>query len=364
MKEALIFMAVLFLVPVITHSQDEPAMLSQTEIDEMLSALDEDSLLAQYIEWLGGDPEALYENFKGALHNADSAFEHDQERLAPFSDLGTTRHFEMLPLVDWFTGSDSLVGEAGVSYLIRTDNATILFDVGRNAEDRDPSPLLANMERLGVSIDDIDVIVISHPHGDHVGGGKWARTNTFSLTAHQLDLGQKKVFTPIPMNYPGLEPIHASQPTKIAEGVATIGVISCPMFHGVAQEQAIAVNLDGKGIVIVSGCGHQTIGKILARAECLFDEPLYGMLGGFHLPVSEGRNITKEYQYFVTSRLPWKPLSAEDISSDIALLKGAGVKVVGISGHDSCDLSIGMFREAFGESYVEIAVGDKITLDR
>lgn len=33
-----------------------------------------------------------------------------------------------------------LVGEAGLSYLVRTDGHTVLFDVGANLEGRDPSP--------------------------------------------------------------------------------------------------------------------------------------------------------------------------------------------------------------------------------
>ena len=363
MKKILIPIIIFFLFHAIIYSQDKPSILSQTEIDEMMNALKEDTLLNQHVNWFGGNPVELYENFKKNILNSDSLFRHNQEHLKPFRDLGCTRHLEILPLIDWFTSDDSLIGEAGVAYLIRTDNITILFDVGLNKYDVDPSPLLMNMKKLGVRLEDIDVIVISHPHGDHIGGGKWSEKNTFSLTSYQLDLGQKQVLTPIPMTYPGLQPIHTPQPTKIARGVATIGVITCPLFHGIVQEQAIAINLENKGIVIVSGCGHQTIDKILQRTERLFDEPIYGLLGGFHLPISVGRNITKTYQYFITNRRPWIPLTTTEISHTIALLKQKGVQVVGISGHDSCDSSIAMFRKAFRDSYTEIVVGDKIILN-
>ena len=362
MKRILIPITIFFLLPAMIYSQDKPSILSQTEIDEMMNAIKEDTLLAQYVKWFGGDPVELYENFKKNSWSSDSLFRHNQEHLKPFSDLGCTRHFEMLPLIDWFTSDDSLIGEAGVAYLFRTDYATILFDVGLNQHDIDPSPLLMNMKRLGVRLEDIDFIVISHPHGDHTGGNKWCEKNTFSLTSYQIDLGQKQVLTPVPMKYPGLQLIHTPQPTKISKGVATIGVITCPLFNGIIQEQALAINLENKGIVIVSGCGHQTIEKILQRTERLFDEPIYGLLGGFHLPISVGRNITKVYQYFITNRLPWVPLTATEVSHTIALLKQKGVKVVGLSGHDSCDSSIAIFREAFRDSYIEIVVGDKITL--
>jgi 7,8-dihydropterin-6-yl-methyl-4-(beta-D-ribofuranosyl)aminobenzene 5'-phosphate synthase len=363
MKKIFILITVYFILPIIIYSQDKPAKLSKSELNTMMNALEKDSLLTNYVNWFGGDPVKLYEEFKTNVRTADSLFRYEQEHISPSSDLGSTKIFEMLPLVDWFTNSDSLTGEPGVAYLIRTDDVTVLFDLGRNMQNTDPSPLLINMNKLGVHIEDIDVIVISHPHSDHLGGSEWSRKNTFSLTAHQLNLGQKQVFTPIPMTYPGLQPIHTPEPTKIANGVATIGVIDCPMFHGKVQEQAIAINVEDKGIVIVSGCGHQTIERILQRSDRLFEEPLYGLLGGFHLPISTGRNISKVYQYFVTNRLPWIPLTATEISNIIVSLKHRGVKIVGISGHDSCDSSIVMFRDAFKESYIDIVVGNKIILN-
>jgi 7,8-dihydropterin-6-yl-methyl-4-(beta-D-ribofuranosyl)aminobenzene 5'-phosphate synthase len=362
MKRKIISLTVFILFPLIICAQEKSVSLSENELKAMNSALKEDTLLAYYIKWPGEESVKLYENFKTNLRRADSLFQYDQENLMPLSDLGTTKQFEMIPLVDWFTKDDNLVGEAGVAYLIRTDDTTILFDMGRNKQNTDPSPLLMNMNRLGVRIEDIDIIVISHPHGDHLGGTEWRKKKTFSLTTHQLDLGQRQVYTPVPMTYPGLQPIHTSKPTKIAKGVMTIGVIDCPLFIGIVQEQAIAINVEGKGIVIVSGCGHQTIERILQRTDCLFEEPIYGLLGGFHIPTSTGRNISKAYQYFITNRLPWEPLTKEDVSNIIDFMKIRGVRFVGISGHDTCDQSINLFREAFGDSYI-VVVGDKISFN-
>lgn len=49
------------------------------------------------------------------------------------------------------------------------------------------------------------------------------------------------------------------------------------------------MNVEGKGIVLIVGCGHQTIPKLLKRYDDVFDEPLYGIVGGLHFPVPEGR---------------------------------------------------------------------------
>jgi hypothetical protein len=73
-------------------------------------------------------------------------------------------------LLDWSTATPGLQGEPGVSDLIKTDRGTILFEVGVNLQERDPSPLLANRQKLGVSLADFDTVIISHNHMNHVGG--------------------------------------------------------------------------------------------------------------------------------------------------------------------------------------------------
>ncbi len=353
-----------FLLLTITGSmaQSTSQILSADELTNLQTALEKDTNLVQMIDYFGKDPVELYEQYKMAVKRSDSIWQHDQNTLAHFDNIGVTEHLEILPLIDWFTEDESLAGEAGVSYLIKTDQATILFDLGLNPNNEDPSPLLRNMEKLGVAIGDIDIIVISHNHGDHTGGGKWSKQNTFSFTGHQLDLGEKQVYTPETMTYPGLEPIYAPKPVKISEGVGTTGVIPSPLFFSDIGEQALVVNVKDQGIVVISGCGHQTMEKLVQRSELLFDEPIYGILGGFHLPISVGRNIGVFYQYLVTGHLPWEPLTREDVEDNIKLLKKTGVKIVGISAHDSCDESIELFREAYQDSYKEIVVGRAISL--
>jgi 7,8-dihydropterin-6-yl-methyl-4-(beta-D-ribofuranosyl)aminobenzene 5'-phosphate synthase len=163
---------------------------------------------------------------------------------AKISNFGSTKSLTILPLVDWYTCRSDLLGEPGFSYLIKTDHNTILFDVGLNENETDPSPLQHNMKVLGVTIADFDTIVISHNHPDHVGGFDWMKLHTFSLGNEQIDLSGKRVFTPIPMTYPGLNPEHSKDPTVVAPGVATIGTIPRQLFLvGWVEEQALAINV-------------------------------------------------------------------------------------------------------------------------
>lgn len=336
-------------------------ILSSEEIAAMDQALAQDRLLAEMTR-RHGDPVALYEDYRNRVRESEALWKREQENLEPLKQTGTTTHFEMLPLIDWFANDEKLAGEAGVSYLIRTDEATILFDVGLNKHDSHPSPLLRNMERLGVHLSDIDIIVISHLHSDHVGGSKWKTAGTFSLSGKQQDLGEVKVFTPAMMGYPGLDPVFTSQPRKIAKGVATTGVLNSPMFYGDAGEQALIINVEDFGVVVISGCGHPGIEKIVVRAQTLIEKPVRALLGGFHLPVTTGRNITPDFRFTVTGKLPWEPLTTGDLEEKISFLKQHGVKQVGISAHDSCDTTIQTFRKAFRQGYEDIMVGRSITL--
>ena len=224
------------------------------------------------------------------------------------------------------------------------------------------------MEKLGVSLDDIDIIYLTHNHGDHVGGSKWVKEKTFSLSGKQIDLGGKTVYTPEKMTYPGIEPIHSPDPFIIGSGVASIGTIPNSMFvYGYTNEMALAVNVEGKGIMLIIGCGHQTLPRILERASALFDESLYGVMGGLHYPVMGGPVESFGYyihQHWGTGKVPWDPISVDELSENIELLKGLEPKLVALSPHDSSEFSIQRFRETFPDAFREIRIGEAITIPK
>jgi 7,8-dihydropterin-6-yl-methyl-4-(beta-D-ribofuranosyl)aminobenzene 5'-phosphate synthase len=280
--------------------------------------------------------------------------------------VGTTKTLEILPLIDWYTHSENLIGEGGVSYWVKTDERAVLFDVGYNREQTDPSPLLKNMKELGIGIGDFDTLFISHNHPDHVGGMKYMRQKSFSLTGRQIELDGKTVYTPVPMSYPNLRPVCIEKPTQIAKGVASIGNIPNQLFFlGWTMEQALACNVEGKGIVLVVGCGHQTLPRIVQRAENLFGLPLFGLVGGLHYPVRRGRDkvLGIEIEKFVgTGKPPWRPITMDEVRENIDFLKARTPKVVALSAHDSSDASLAAFRDAFGEAYRELRVGERIII--
>ncbi len=121
---------------------------------------------------------------------------------ARLENLGAATHLSILPLIDFYSDDPGLIGEPGVSYLVTVDGKKYLFDVGRNVKEEHPSPLLRNMERLGVRPDDLSGVFISHAHLDHVGGIAQMRQKTFRLSAEPMDLRGIPAFVPEPMTHP------------------------------------------------------------------------------------------------------------------------------------------------------------------
>ncbi|MBS3758089.1 MAG: MBL fold metallo-hydrolase [Desulfobacterales bacterium] len=289
------------------------------------------------------------------------------QKLSPF---GSVKSLSILPMIDFYADRENLETEAGVSYLVSADNTKILLDVGFNAKKTHPSPLLHNMKELGVTPQDLDMIFISHAHLDHVGGMEDQKQKTFSFSRAPVDVPEIPAYTPVSLNPSKHNPKPVAHtingPTVLKEGIASIGPIPRFLFlMGYTSEHALAVNVEGKGIVIIIGCGHQTIERIIERAQAIFDEPIYAIIGGLHYPVNGGRislgpiNI----QHIVGSdQPPWRGLSEKDVKNAITAIERVSPQIVSLSAHDSSDWSIDQFRKAFGDRYVDLKVGKEIII--
>lgn len=260
--------------------------------------------------------------------------------------IGETSSLEILPLYE-NAAQPGLQSGHGVSYLIRTDSATILFDLGYNVTAASPSPLEQNMTSLGVSLDEIDTIVISHRHPDHVGGQNWWTERTFSLDGKtQPSLGDIPVYIPEEMSYPDGSLFLSKTPIVLANGVATTGLITYaqpfPVWLAMptGDEQALAVNVSGQGIVLITGCGHMGLEALLARAEAVFDVPVVGVVGGLHYGEADLASLHPEIQ----------------------LMSALNPVIVALSPHDSGQTVLDGFANVFPEAYVPVVVGQPIHL--
>ena len=282
-------------------------------------------------------------------------------------DLGSTQTLRILPLIDFHAADPGLRSEVGVSYLVETDERRILFDVGHNANFESPSPLERNMATLEIDPASIDMVFISHRHFDHVGGSKWEKLRTFSLGTVQRPFPNPAIraIVPEPMTYPGLEPELAPEPMRLYDGVGTTGAIPRQLVIGWIEEQSLVVNVEGLGGVLIVGCGHQPVPNLVARYEDAFNEPLYGVIGGLHFPLPEGRipvGPINGQRRLASGTSMLRPMTMDDVREHIDLLKSRDLGVIGVGGHDSSDEVIELVRSEFGDAHRYVRVGEEIII--
>lgn len=288
-----------------------------------------------------------------------------QYKLAKMQNIGEVTSLNILPLIDYFSSNDKLVGESGVAYLIVADQKKIMFDVGFNRENLHPSPLLKNMQELNIDLADLDSVFISHLHVDHVGGLKAKKDSTFAISGADINLKGIKAYTPTRMVHKSACIEIISKPTKIADGIISLGPINRAIWGmGLTAEQGLAINVKDKGIVLIVGCGHQTIEKVIEQAEQLFDIPIYAVFGGLHFPITkrQGDLVFNIRRYLGTGILPWQSIKKSGVNNTIDFLKNKNIRYIGISAHDSCDWTLEQFRTSFRENYLDILVGKVISI--
>ncbi len=165
-----------------------------------------------------------------------------------------------------------LQADWGFSALVEVEKRKILFDTGAN-----PKILLSNMEKFGINPKEINKVVISHIHHDHIGGleGFLERNNNVTVF--------------IPSSFPqsikdmiiqkGAKFVEISAPREISKFIYTTGEL-----YAFPPEQSLIID-SKKGLIIITGCAHPGIVNIVKRAkELMKRDKVYLVLGGFHHP--------------------------------------------------------------------------------
>ena len=214
----------------------------------------------------------------------------------------------------------------GFACVIRGTEKTVLFDTGGNS-----AVLLNNMQQLGIDPKEIDIVVLSHIHGDHVGG----------LNGFLKENINVMVYLPatFPMEFnkslkrAGIKTIEVNAPVRICKGVYSTGVLG-----SMIKEQALMISSD-QGMIVITGCAHPGIVHILQIAKKIIEDKILLVMGGFHLGAMR------------------KP-KLEEIITDFRKL---GVERVGPC-HCTGDLGRRMFKEEYGKDFLDVGVGRLIEL--
>lgn len=241
-------------------------------------------------------------------------------------------------LYDNYSCGENFKAHHGFSCLIEIGNKSCLFDAGKSDE-----ILLKNCAQMKVDFAKINTAIISHLHGDHMGGMPAAiklmnkpvvytpsviqsnmKPENYKFVSDQLEI----------INEAAGKVVYVSEPYKITEQLESTGVIESR-----CQEQSLIIDTD-KGIVIITGCAHAGPVEIVKKAKELNNKPVRLLLGGFHL--ADKTN--------------------DEILTIINELKDLGVQKCSAT-HCTGDAAIALFKESFKENYVDMGAGKILRID-
>jgi 7,8-dihydropterin-6-yl-methyl-4-(beta-D-ribofuranosyl)aminobenzene 5'-phosphate synthase len=202
-----------------------------------------------------------------------------------------------------------LCGEWGFSAAI----GDVLLDTGQ-------SVAVHNADLLGVPIEEIETIVVSHGHFDHTTGMMDVLNVTDRPTiychpgvwSHRYVVREDR-FDGAPLGIPYAKStiearatvVEHREPVEVADGVHALGEI--PREHpdsvigtierndGVADDpivddQSVVVETDD-GLALVLGCCHAGLRNTVERAEAVFDRDVRAVVGGTHLIAADTEEI-------------------------------------------------------------------------
>ncbi len=235
------------------------------------------------------------------------------------------KFLKIITLVENLVQTGGFRGEWGLSFFLEVEDAKgrshkIISDTGNSKE-----TILHNIRRLKLDLTDLEVIFLSHGHGDHTaatveiinlaGGGVKVITHPhLFLQRFYIDKNGKRRRGGVPrgegiseIEAAGGEIIQSADPVEILPGLWTTGQIPrITSFEEVGKslsggERLIVVNgklgldqilddqglwmdVEGVGPMVITGCAHSGIINTLLHVKKLgnFIE-IYGLVGGTHL---------------------------------------------------------------------------------
>jgi 7,8-dihydropterin-6-yl-methyl-4-(beta-D-ribofuranosyl)aminobenzene 5'-phosphate synthase len=218
-----------------------------------------------------------------------------------------SRRAQITVLYDAFGKDSTMTKDWGYSALVEIKGKRILFDTGDN-----PEIFAANVKAKNVDLTQLDFVVMSHRHGDHMGG----LTHLLSVNPNVKIYAPKENFgvygfdlpgkfyrraesLPPEMRYydgappeimkfgtafPGANIQLIDKTTEVSPGITLIALVSDAPGTKELKELSLAIDTSD-GVVLVVGCAHPGLEGIVAEAARI-DPHIHFVAGGFHLVVA------------------------------------------------------------------------------
>jgi 7,8-dihydropterin-6-yl-methyl-4-(beta-D-ribofuranosyl)aminobenzene 5'-phosphate synthase len=217
-------------------------------------------------------------------------------------------------LYDAFGKHSAMQKDWGYAAFVEYGGKRILFDTGNN-----PEVLAENVNAKSIDLSSLDFVVMSHRHGDHMGGLAYllkvnpkvkiyAPKEGFGVYGADLPSSffRKDPSLPAEQRYyggappdimrfgsawPGANFQLVDKTVEIASDIYLISLVSDKPGTLELRELSLAIKAPN-GMVLVVGCSHPGIDKIVEAASAI-DPRIHLIVGGFHLVVASDADIQK-----------------------------------------------------------------------
>ena len=208
---------------------------------------------------------------------------------------------KIITLIENQVNKAGLIAEHGLCLYIDTGTKKILFDTGQT------DAFIKNADKLGVNLSEIDSVVISHGHYNHMGGlPAFLELNSKAKVFlkkealnHKFNNGSNSLEPPIDLEKYQDRLEFVSQPIEIDEGIFVMPDIpirdstdtnfqKCKVKIGEKMiddefpDELFLTIIKKNKLSILSSCSHRGITNIIREAKEHFDLPVKLILGGFH----------------------------------------------------------------------------------
>lgn len=217
--------------------------------------------------------------------------------------------------------NNNLIAKPGLSLLLEDECNRVLFDTGPDGS------FSHNAQNMGINLNDLTAVVLSHGHYDHCGGVPWVTKGTRIIchpgvndkryaAVHVMgrEMKMKQLSADVEFAHHKME--YTREPLSIGKRFLWSGEVDVPepKAYGLLEgdpcqpdyidDEGILIYRSAQGLIIFTGCGHKGLINIIRHCQKVTgDNRIYAIVGGFHLRCAFPRKLL-EVRHFIQELKP------------------------------------------------------------